>query len=194
MLSHYPWRGGRADSAKASAILGGPHPEWKCERRDAGPVSNSPTCRGLVACGFRLVLSLVGAFKGQLATKIGTELTSTLRSQMVTKLQSLAVAYYDRHQVGSMLSRVAHDSEALHGLMHQITGGFLLQVVQLMGVGAMLLWIHPKLAMFTLIPIPLVFLGHGFFGSASILVTIDFGTLLPNRCRFSTECSQVFVW
>ncbi len=117
----------------------------------------------LSLAGSRLVLSLVGAFKGQLATKIGTELTGTLRSQMVTKLQSLAVSYYDRHQVGSMLSRVAHDSEALHGLMHQITGGFLLQVVQLVGVGAMLLWIHPKLAMFTLIPIPLVFLGSWVF-------------------------------
>ncbi len=26
-----------------------------------------------------------------------------------------------------MLSRVAHDSEVLHGFMHQLTGGFLLQ-------------------------------------------------------------------
>jgi len=117
----------------------------------------------LALAGSRVILSIVGVFKGQLATTIGTGLTCTLRSQMVRKLQSLSVVYYDRHQVGSMLSRVAHDSEAMHGLMHQITGGFLLQIVQLFGVGAMLIWINPKLAMFTLIPVPLVILGTWIF-------------------------------
>jgi ATP-binding cassette subfamily B protein len=111
----------------------------------------------------RLLLSAVGVIKGRLATAIGTGLTGTLRAEMVTKLQNLSVAYYDRHQVGSMISRVAHDSEVLHGLMHQITGGFLLQIVQLVGVGAMLVWINPKLALFTLIPVPLVILGSWVF-------------------------------
>lgn len=111
----------------------------------------------------RIVLSVVSVVKGHLATRIGTGLTTALREQMVQKLQSLAVVYYDRHQVGSTLSRVAHDSEVLHGLMHQLTGGFLLQMVQLVGVGAMLVWLNPKLAMYTLIPVPLVFLGSWVF-------------------------------
>ena len=111
----------------------------------------------------RILLSFVAAIKGQISTAIGTGLTGTLREEMVQKLQKLSVAYYDRHQVGSMLSRVAHDSEVLHGLMHQLTGGFLLQSVQLVGVGAMLLWLNPKLAMFTLIPVPLVIAGSFVF-------------------------------
>jgi ATP-binding cassette subfamily B protein len=111
----------------------------------------------------RILLSVVGVLKGRLATAIGTGLTATLRDEMVRKLQSLSVAYYDRHQVGSMISRVAHDSEVLHGLMQQITGGFLLQIVQLVGVGAMLVWINPKLALYTLIPVPLVILGSWVF-------------------------------
>jgi ATP-binding cassette subfamily B protein len=111
----------------------------------------------------RVILSIVGVIKGRLATAIGTGLTGTLRAEMVNKLQNLSVAYYDRHQVGSMISRVAHDSEVLHGLMHQLTGGFLLQIVQLVGVGGMLVWINPKLALFTLIPVPLVILGSWVF-------------------------------
>ncbi|MFM8931309.1 MAG: ABC transporter ATP-binding protein, partial [Gemmataceae bacterium] len=111
----------------------------------------------------RVMLSAVGWLKGRLATKIGSGLTDTLRREMVEKLQTLSVAYYDRHQVGSMISRVAHDSEVMQGLMHQITGGFLLQIVQLVGVGAMLVWINPKLALFTLIPVPLVLLGSWVF-------------------------------
>ncbi|MEQ1827909.1 MAG: ABC transporter transmembrane domain-containing protein, partial [Pirellula sp.] len=118
----------------------------------------------VLALAFSRVLhSLVSAIKGQISTAIGTGLTGTLREEMVQKLQKLAVAYYDRHQVGSMLSRVAHDSEVLHGLMHQLTGGFLLQTVQLIGVGAMLLWLNPKLALFTLIPVPLVIAGSWVF-------------------------------
>lgn len=111
----------------------------------------------------RILLSVVGVIKGHLATVIGSGLTTSLRMEMVQKLQNLAVAYYDRHQVGSMISRVAHDSEVLQGLMHQLTGGFLLQTVQLFGVGAMLVWLNPKLALFTLIPVPLVFVGSWFF-------------------------------
>jgi len=111
----------------------------------------------------RVVLSAVGMFKGRLATAIGGGLTATLREEMVAKLQQLSVSYYDRHQVGSMISRVAHDSEVLHGLMQQITGGFLLQIVQLIGVGAMLFWINPVLALYTLIPVPLVILGSWVF-------------------------------
>ena len=82
---------------------------------------------------------------------------------MVQKLQQMAVSYYDRHHVGSMISRVAHDSEVIRGLMHQLTGGFLLQIVKLIGVGGMLFWINPKLATYTLIPVPLVFLGSWVF-------------------------------
>jgi ATP-binding cassette subfamily B protein len=111
----------------------------------------------------RVLLSVVGVLKGRLASAIGTGITATLRDTMVRKLQELSVAYYDRHQVGSMISRVAHDSEVLHGLVHQFTGGFLLQIVQLLAVGGMLVWINPKLALFTLIPVPLVVLGSWIF-------------------------------
>ena len=111
----------------------------------------------------RVLLSVVAVLKGRLASTIGSSLTATLRQEMVDKLQSLSVAYYDRHQVSSMISRVAHDSEVLHGLMHQFTGGFLLQIVQLVAVGIMLFWINPKLAAFTLIPVPLVILGSWIF-------------------------------
>ncbi|MFM7136226.1 MAG: ABC transporter transmembrane domain-containing protein, partial [Planctomycetota bacterium] len=111
----------------------------------------------------RVMLSLVGVLKGRLASAIGSSLTARLRQEMVDKLQSLSVAYYDRHQVSSMISRVAHDSEVLHGLVQQFTGGFLLQIVQLVAVGGMLFWINPELAAYTMIPVPLVILGSWIF-------------------------------
>ncbi len=111
----------------------------------------------------RVVLAVVAALKGRLATRIGAALTADLRARLVQRLQQLAVSYYDRHQVGSLMSRVAYDSEVLHGLVHQITAGFLLQILQLIGVGVMLVWLNPKLAMYTLIPVPLVVGSSWFF-------------------------------
>jgi ATP-binding cassette subfamily B protein len=111
----------------------------------------------------RLVLALVNTLKGVLANRVGTATTSDLRARMVDKLQKLSVDYYDRQPVGVLMSRVAHDTEALYGLVHQFTSGFLLQILQVIGVGIMLFTLNAKLALWTLIPMPLVLFGSWFF-------------------------------
>ena len=111
----------------------------------------------------RLVLSAVNFAKGRMATRVGVALTFDLRAKLVEKLHALGLEYYDRHQVGAITSRVAYDSEVIQSLLHQITGGFLLQIVQVTAVGVMLMTLNPKLAMYTLIPAPLVIVGSWFF-------------------------------
>lgn len=111
----------------------------------------------------RVLLAFVNGVKGSLANRIGTAMTSALRARMVEKLQTLSVDYYDRHPVGVLMSRVAHDTEALYGLIHQLTGGLLLQTLQLVGVGVMLFTLNAKLALWTLVPMPLVLYGSWFF-------------------------------
>src|SRR5438874_1355728 len=117
---------------------------------------------GGLACT-RLLLAFVNAFKGVLANRVGTAMTSDLRARMVDKLQQLSVDYYDRQPVGVLMSRVAHDTEALYGFIHQFTSGFLLQILQVLGVGIMLFTLNAKLALWTLIPMPLVLYGSWFF-------------------------------
>jgi ATP-binding cassette, subfamily B, bacterial len=111
----------------------------------------------------RIVLSVVNFAKGRLATRVGAALTFDLRAKMVEKLQALGLGYYDKQQVGSLTSRVAYDSEVIQSLLQQVTGGFLLQIVQVTAVGAMLFTINPKLALYTLIPAPLVVAGSWYF-------------------------------
>jgi ATP-binding cassette, subfamily B, bacterial len=115
-----------------------------------------------LACA-RLALSAVNYAKGRMATRVGVALTFDFRARLVEKLHSLGLEYYDRHQVGAITSRVAYDSEVIQSLLHQITGGFLLQIVQVTAVGVMLFTLNPKLAVYTLIPTPLVIGGSWFF-------------------------------
>jgi ATP-binding cassette subfamily B protein len=117
----------------------------------------------LALAGARVLLSIVNFAKGRLATRVGVALTFDLRARLVEKLHALGLGYYDRHQVGSLTSRVAYDSEVIQSLLQQITGGFLLQIVQVTAVGIMLFTLNPKLAMYTLIPAPLVMLGSWYF-------------------------------
>jgi ATP-binding cassette subfamily B protein len=111
----------------------------------------------------RLLLSIVNFVKGRMATRVGVALTFDLRAKLVEKLHALGLGYYDKHQVGSLTSRVAYDSEVLQSLLQQTTGGFLLQIVQVVAVGCMLFTLNPKLAVLTLIPAPLVVAGSWFF-------------------------------
>ena len=111
----------------------------------------------------RVVLSAVNFVKGRLATRVGVALTFDLRAKLVEKLHSLGLGYYDKQQVGSLTSRVAYDSEVIQSLLQQITGGFLLQIVQVTAVGVMLFTLNPKLAVYTLIPAPLVIAGSYYF-------------------------------
>jgi ATP-binding cassette subfamily B protein len=111
----------------------------------------------------RVIQNFVNWTKRLLAYKVGVGLTHELRSQLVRRLHAQGIGYYDRHEVGSLTSRVTHDSEILHSLVQQLTGGFLLQIVQVVAIGVMLFALNPKLAFYTLLPAPLVFALSVFF-------------------------------
>jgi ATP-binding cassette subfamily B protein len=130
---------------------------------DAASLTSALLAVVTALAGARLLLSAVNFIKGRLATHVGVALTFDLRGQLVAKLHSLGVGYYDKQQVGSLTSRVAYDSEVIQSLLQQITGGFLLQIVQVVAVGVMLFTLNPKLAVYTLIPAPLVIVGSWFF-------------------------------
>ena len=105
----------------------------------------------------------VNIVNGRLGSRIGTAITFDMRGRLMAHLQQLSIGYYDRQQVGSLVGRVAYDTEALHGFVGQLTGGFLFQLLMVLFVGAMMFYINSKLAFFTLIPAPLVMAGSFVF-------------------------------
>ncbi|MEI7634964.1 MAG: DUF1854 domain-containing protein [bacterium] len=113
----------------------------------------------IVQC-LRMCVNLVN---GRLGSSIGTAITFDMRNRLVQHLQKLSVAYYDKQQVGSLVGRVAYDTEALHGFVLQLTGGFLFQIIMVVGVGVMMLSMNPKLTFYTVLPSPLVVAGSLLF-------------------------------
>lgn len=111
----------------------------------------------------RVSSGAVNWLKGRLQHRVGTALTVDLRNRLVDKLHELQIAFFDQHQVGSLVSQVTRDTEAIQGLISQLTSGLLLQGLQFAGVGVMLFTLEPELALWTLLPAPLVVAASLFF-------------------------------
>lgn len=117
----------------------------------------------LVLASVQVARMLVNIINGRLSSRVSTAITFDMRSRLVKHLQQLSVSYYDRQQVGSLVARVAYDTEALAGFVGQLTGGFLFQIIMVVLAGVMMFSLDVKLALFTLVPAPLVVAGTIIF-------------------------------
>ncbi len=102
-------------------------------------------------------------FIGRTSSIIGTRITKELRERLQQKLVGLSVEYYNRHSAGSLMSRVMWDVDYFQGFVVQVAQGFLLNLLLVVGIGAMLFYMNWKLALLVMLPIPFVVVGTTFF-------------------------------
>ncbi len=131
-------------------LTSGEHPEWLLPLVLA--------IFGLHGC--RAIINMV---HGRLAVRVGSRLTTDLRRRLFTHLSGLSVSFFDRTQVGRLMTRVAQDTEELHVFIAQALRGFLVPGVMAIGITVMLFCLHPVLAVYVLLPLPLVALATYFF-------------------------------
>ncbi len=117
---------------------------------------------GALLC-VHLTGGLIQMALGRLASFVGTQITYDMRARVFRHLVRLGVGYYDRYNVGQLMTRVSGDTEHMKGFVHQLTSGFMAQLITVIAVGAVLFTLSWKLALFTLLPAPLVVLSAIFF-------------------------------
>lgn len=119
-----------------------------------------------------LVCGLAGAslFRGfvnvvitRLSSYVGTQITFDMRQRLFAKLEQMSIDYYDRMDVGQLMTRCLSDVEQLQGFVDQATQGFLINILTILAIGGMLFYLDPVLAMYVMIPIPFVTGGTIFF-------------------------------
>jgi len=147
------------DSVLATGEKRQPRPQWlQWLATEFGARSDLQCLLLLVLClaSASICQIVVGILKGRLSTIIGTRISYDMRLRVYQHLQSLSVRYYDKNQVGTLMTRVAHDVEDLQGFIWQLTSGFLLNILVLVGVLAVLFAKNTHLALLVLIPAPFV--------------------------------------
>lgn len=103
------------------------------------------------------------SINGRLASFVGTQVTNDFRNSLFDKLTRLGVDYYDRHSVGQLISRMGNDTEAMRDFVMQAAQGFLAQILIVVFTGAMLFSLSWQLALWTLLPAPLVITASAFY-------------------------------
>jgi ATP-binding cassette subfamily B protein len=105
---------------------------------------------GLFYLGALILIGVLQVLQGTLTTGLGLRVTRDLREQVFSHLQRLSLAFYDRHPVGRLMTRVMGDVDALNELLSTGIVTALSDVVLLGGIVGVMLVMHPPLALVTL--------------------------------------------
>jgi ATP-binding cassette subfamily B multidrug efflux pump len=81
-----------------------------------------------------------------------------IRYDLFAKLQTLSLRYFDQHSHGDLMSRVTNDIENINTVLSSSVVQLFSGVLTMLGVALMMLWINPRLAVVTLVTVPLVML------------------------------------
>ena len=133
---------------------------------DLGGEAGQPAADRYTLLGF-LVLALVGVrlitwgaewLGGWTVTWLSARVTADIRSQLYRRLELLSLQYYDKRQVGAVMSRVTRDSERLQDFLVDGMPYLVINGLMLLGILGVLLAMSWQLTLYVLIPVPVIIL------------------------------------
>ncbi len=93
---------------------------------------------------------------------VSSRFTTDIRDQLFAHLKKLPVEYFDKNQIGRLMTRINTDTNELQGLVSQLTT-FTLDVLLVLGIGTVLFSMSPSLGLYVLIPTPFVMVAAFFY-------------------------------
>ncbi len=109
---------------------------------------------------FRFIFSYI---QEVLLNMVGQRVMFDLRTEIFTKLQRQDVAYYDKHPVGRIITRLTSDVDALNELFTSGVIDVLGDLVVIFAIIGMMFWLDWKLAIASLVTVPLLFAATNWF-------------------------------
>mgnify|MGYP002142976277 CR=1 FL=1 len=88
---------------------------------------------------------------------VGQRALYNVRNALFTKIQSLPIAFFNQNKAGDLISRINNDTDKLNQVISQQLVQLVSSVVVMLGAGAILLSLYPKLGLIALIPAIIVF-------------------------------------
>lgn len=109
---------------------------------------------------FRFLFSYIQEI---LLNNVGQKVMFDLRTEIFTKLQNQEVAYYDHYPVGRIITRLTSDVDALNELFTSGVIDVLGDLVIIFAIIGMMFWMDWKLALVSLVTVPLLFTATNWF-------------------------------
>ena len=109
---------------------------------------------------FRFIFSYLQEI---LLNNVGQRVMFDLRTELFTKLQQQEIAYYDAYPVGRIMTRLTSDVDALNELFTSGVIDVLGDLVIIFAIIGIMFWLDWKLAIISLITVPLLFTATNWF-------------------------------
>lgn len=106
--------------------------------------------------GSRILMTGATMIRARLTAGIGHSAIFDLRSDLYSHLQALSMNYFDKRQVGSILSRITQDTGALLDMLVDAVPSLLGNTMLILGVTIALFTIRWEVALLVLVPAPFV--------------------------------------
>lgn len=112
----------------------------------------------VLTLGLRLAAILLNVWQTRTFSLIAKEQVYRIRTRMLERLSRIALSEYETLGSGRVTSHFVTDLNAIDSFLGASISGILVAVLSLVGVAAVLLWMHWQLALFILLLNPLVIL------------------------------------
>jgi ATP-binding cassette, subfamily B, multidrug efflux pump len=111
---------------------------------------------GCLYIGLIVLSAIVNYIQFVLFQSVALDIIQTLRIQVFSKVHSLGLKFFDRTPVGSLVSRITNDTEAVKDLYVSVLSTFVQNIVFLFGIFGFMFYLNVKLAVFCLGILPFI--------------------------------------
>lgn len=103
------------------------------------------------------------SFRIRLNNTLEQRVIYDLRDQVFTALQRLSISYYENRSTGEIMNRVNNDVEHVERLFIDGIESLVMASLTLIGISVILFWLNWKLALLSLLPIPVLVCAASYF-------------------------------
>jgi ATP-binding cassette subfamily B protein len=111
----------------------------------------------------RVVVMTMQIARGRNVAWMSSQISIAIRSSLFHRLQQLSLSFYDKRNVGSIMSRMTNDTGALYDVLVDGIPVVVNQGMLLLGIPIAMLIVNWKIALIALIPVPIVLLAVRVF-------------------------------
>ena len=135
----------------------------------------------LLSVVLRLTAILLNVWQGRSFSLLAKEVVYRIRVRMLNRLSRIALSQFETVGAGRVTSHFVTDLNAVDSFLGASVSGFVVAVLTLVGVAAVLFWMHWQLALFILLLNPVV-----------ILFSTRLGKRVKDLKKFENRAFEVF--
>ena len=135
----------------------------------------------LLTMVLRLLWLVCSVYQTREFTLISKDITYHIRQRLLKHLETIAMSQYETLGTGTVNSRLVVDVETIDGFLGVSISKFVVAILTLIGVTAVLLWLHWQLALFILVLNPIV-----------VMITTKMGTYVKELKKQENSAFELF--